>query len=730
VDLLWEQHTARRLDPAKYFPIEIVQRIFSHAVYYVEDLQSEGSWIGKYFVPSREITTGLLNGPLVLTSVSIKWGQIAATYPPLWTTILIDQSEEDCLEQVQLFLDCSGKELLDIVLLYHGTPNLPLTDFLIGHADRFKTFVSLLTRFTATFTSQMEIPKTPFMNWNIPTSRRHRVSTVPIPKCVNHLQLPWASFDSRSLIPFTYLHNLKYLSMGITHEPKGVQWEKKLQFKQLQYLRLDVTCRDENRPIQFTSRSLWIDWLECPALVDLSLSCSILEVTCDETYAHLEAWLLNLRSLQKLRVSISIWLSGGFDTARLENMERSTFNVNLELVELRLSGFGEAQLEMACTERFFSVFTPHTHLVWPYRQFPSPAIFTHLKTVHIIHVVEGDGSALAALSVTQVELPFLEELYLDGAMGGRVLWSTSQGPLPALLDLLRAPHLKSLCINGFIPLDLRHISNSNISSVSLRIMQWDEGPREVYLPCDHLHLQLPVCDLFQLKIHPSLNQRVRIKTTWGEASFPPIWTVDYVSEILGTVTDLTVNNGLTWFFSEAISSFLRPFVFLKSLELFCWKIGEATCIDHLAQRLPDPNFLPALEALSIIEYPSWPDFFQNIQQRQIGFLTGQFQSVLREVTIKAHVHGALLGHLRESLAGKYIGLSNKPPRRKGSKDWPVPPFSFGGVDTNGLLCCYMCQRAGLEIGCMVVHSDDAREMEKCARAQGKFGEELNRVFAP
>jgi hypothetical protein len=83
--------------------------------------------------------------------------------------------------------------------------------------------------------------------------------------------------------------------------------------------------------------------------------------------------------------------------------------------------------------------------------------------------------------------------------------------------------------------------------------------------------------------------------------------------------------------------------------------------------------------------------------------------------------------MRESLAGKYIGLSNMPPQCKGSKDWPVPPFSSGRVDTNRLLSCYICQRAGLEIGCTVVHSVDSRKMEKCTRAHGQ---ELNTVFAP
>jgi hypothetical protein len=47
VDMLWKRHTARRLDPAKYFPVGIVNLIFSLMAYHVEELDSEdplGKW--------------------------------------------------------------------------------------------------------------------------------------------------------------------------------------------------------------------------------------------------------------------------------------------------------------------------------------------------------------------------------------------------------------------------------------------------------------------------------------------------------------------------------------------------------------------------------------------------------------------------------------------------------------------------------------------------------------
>ena len=208
--------------------------------------------------------------------------------------------------------------------------------------------------------------------------------------------------------------------------------------------------------------------------------------------------------------------------------------------------------------------------------------------------------------------------------------------------------------------------------------------------------------------------------------------MDGISEVLGTVTDLNLKGFPALRgphdSSQTIHSFVKPFVYLKRLTLRQPTIGEATWIDQLAQHLVNPNFLPELEALSTSECPLWPVFFQNIQYRQYGFLTGQFQTALNEVTIMRHVHGVLLEHLRESLAGRCIGLTRMPPRRKGSKEWPALPFNCKELDTNGLLCCNYCYRAGLEIGCMVVPANNANTMLFCERAAGDL--ELNPVFAP
>jgi hypothetical protein len=92
---------------------------------------------------------------------------------------------------------------------------------------------------------------------------------------------------------------------------------------------------------------------------------------------------------------------------------------------------------MACSERFFSVFTPHTHLAWPYGQFPSPSIFTHLKTVRITDMVDGYGSSLVPLGMTQTAFSLLGELSLESRMVG------VPPPLSVLLDRLHAPHLKN-----------------------------------------------------------------------------------------------------------------------------------------------------------------------------------------------------------------------------------------------------------------------------------------------
>jgi len=149
-----EMQTAHhpRLDPARYFPIEIVNLIFSFVVYHVEDLELANPWQNPWqcpwermmtTIPSSEIIAGCRDAPIILASVSRVWYQIATSHPPLWSTILIDQSEGDCLEQVHLFHDHSGKELLDIVLLYHATPTLRLKELLMEHTGRFRVLVGL-----------------------------------------------------------------------------------------------------------------------------------------------------------------------------------------------------------------------------------------------------------------------------------------------------------------------------------------------------------------------------------------------------------------------------------------------------------------------------------------------------------------------------------------------------------------------------------------------------------
>ena len=202
----------------------------------------------------------------------------------------------------------------------------------------------------------------------------------------------------------------------------------------------------------------------------------------------------------------------------------------------------------------------------------------------------------------------------------------------------------------------------------------------------------------------------------------------------GIVTYLNIESQLKrqlWYLAQTIPSFLQPFVYLKHLKLFWEEISGSAGIDQLAQRLTVPDFLPELESLTISEYPSWPDFFRCIQQRQSGFLSGEFQTRLEEITFLGPVHGILLDYLRESLAGKYIGIFSMPPRRKGSKDWPALPSSREDTtDAKGLLCCYICHKAGLEIGCTIYPSENARAMLICSRHIDRINRwRRNTVFA-
>ena len=214
-----------------------------------------------------------------------------------------------------------------------------------------------------------------------------------------------------------------------------------------------------------------------------------------------------------------------------------------------------------------------------------------------------------APQTSQVEFSFSEELYL-------------QHKAPKLLDLLRAPHFKSLRIDGFTPSDLRHISNATLLSIHLNINDYrpDSQGAGVYLPwADKLRLDLEVLHLFHLNVHPSLIQSITIYTDWQETLFPPNWVENYISDMLGTVTDLKVTPRLQTGFgpqllrlSQTISSFLKPFVYLQRLTLNWEPIGQWTCINQLAQHLADPDFLPELETLLTSECSSWSKFFHSL----------------------------------------------------------------------------------------------------------------------
>ena len=737
MDILWKPHIAHHLDPAKYLPIEIVNLIFSFVVYHVVELEPKDpfrSWGGT--TPPDDLMAHFRDGPLILTSVSRDWYQIVVNYPPLWSTILIDQSEDDCLERIQLFLDRSGKELLDIVLLKGVELTIHLKSLLIESADRFKTLVGHSTEVVFPFipASRLTSFESPagFVNWIEYPSSRHRISPVSIPKCLHCVQLYRWGFNPESLIQLTSFHNLNSLVITIEPEPKDTHWNQKLRFGRLQHLQLRVSNVYWHGGPSLASP--WIEWIECPLLVDLQLSYSLNREPSEETYSQLEASLLGFRYLQKLQVHINIHYSNDreADASRFQTMKPSTltYNGNLEFVHVTFGSRYTATSAWAAafTERFFTTFVPRTNLGWQYAQFPSPAMTSNLKTIHIKSSIDGSQSALVAPEMAKLEFPLLEELYL-------------QEGEPKWMNLLHAPRLVYLSIEGFVLSDLRHISNSFVSRVHLKFQTGHPGSREIFLPpTGILEIGLQINDIFQLNVHPSQIQAVTINVHWNErVTCPPYWTISYISRMLGTVTNMNLmgfvleENSRFQDPSEIMPSFIRPFVHLSHLNLLSLSANQhqPPCIDQLARHLVDPSFLPNLQSLSISEYPCWSDFFQHIQQRQIGFLTGRVPTALKWVTIRGPVHGALLEHLRESLAGKYIGLINMPPRRQGSKEWPAPPFDDKKLDRDGLLCCYVCHKAGLEIGCMIplsTNSGDLMDMRVCERYRDAWP--LNTVFSP
>jgi hypothetical protein len=292
------------------------------------------------------------------------------------------------------------------------------------------------------------------MNWNVGARGGRWISSGPIPKCLRRVQLLELQFDSRSLIQFTHFHNLEYLSISTRPEMTETERDKKVRFELLQYLSLQIT---NSNPA--------IEWLECPALVGLDLAYSLVPSENTYVYERLEACLLRFKSVRSLWVNLVFGAdtSKSFDTSELQNMQPSMFDGSLELVQLTFSRETPPSRESAPAKAllkiFFSVFVQRTHLKWQYGQFPSPTIFANLKTVYISYEVEGNRSALVAQGM--VEFPFLEELYIEGKA-------------PKLLNLLHAPRLISLRLSGFMPLDLRHISNS-IILIHLKLQNDEPG---------------------------------------------------------------------------------------------------------------------------------------------------------------------------------------------------------------------------------------------------------------
>ena len=576
--MLWKQHIANPLDPAKYLPIEIVNLIFSFVVHHIVELGPEDTFgPPRTTFPSNELIEGFRDGPLILASVNRDWCQIAVSYPPLWSTIVIDQSEDDCLERIRLFLDRSGEGLLDVIVLIGVTPTIHLKDILMEHAHRFKTLVGFSTKFESP-RSRLELleDSNVFMNWSEYTSKGRRISSVPIPKCLHHLQLNQLYFDPEVLIQLTTFHNLESLFISIRSELEDTQWDKKLRFERLRHLHLEISDPDwDVGPILV---SPWIEWLECPALVALRLFYSLNGGLSEEMYLQLEARILRFRSLRKLQVNIigNKSIDRDPDASRFKNMRFSTFDGNLEFVHFTTAP--DSAWAAAFTERFFAVFVPQTNLGWEYAQFPSPAITPNLKILYINGSVEGVQSALVAPQMAKLEFPLLEELYL-------------QHREPKWMNILHAPRLIYLYINGFIPSDLRHITNSIVSTVHLKFEEKHPGPREIFLPpVIKLEVHLQINDLFRLNVHPSQIHAVTISVDWDKSvTCPSYWTMDYISRVLGTVTDIDLQgSGPESVFQdplETILPFIKPLVFLEHVKLCPSMPSEPKYIDQLAQHV-------------------------------------------------------------------------------------------------------------------------------------------------
>jgi hypothetical protein len=189
---------------------------------------------------------------------------------------------------------------------------------------------------------------------------------------------------------------------------------------------------------------------------------------------------------------------------------------------------------------------------------------------------------------------------------------------------------------------------------------------------------------------------------WASNKLSPVATL--VFETIGKPMRAFIGTG-KMLAETHISNYVRPFRGLSHLGLPRAPVEQRAYVDKFVEHLVEPDFLPVLTSLCITECPVWGPFFYFIRHRQVMFLTRRIRAGLKEITVWGRIHGLLLEGLREALTGKYCGSMALPLHRRESSEWPSQPFDPKHVGTQGLLSCYVCFKAGLDLGCTVECSE-------------------------
>jgi hypothetical protein len=695
---------------------------------------------------------GHADAALSLSAVSRPWSQVVTSIPRLWSTIVLGWGQDDHIARCKLFLSLSANEPVNVILLDYYVPTA-LSALLFQSLHRIGSIIYLPSE---------ETKDLEFLRLQYPTaspqcdllgvyeSGSRHVSAIPLPPRLRVAELSSLPLPVSYVSTFTQFQGLESLSLDGFLLPTGHSWAGDLLLPSLQNLFLR-----QGPPKSRSTSERWLtEFLSCPKLQTVHIR-AFLPRNAAVAYIRLEASLTRFPALRIISCHITL-PNRRFSSAEIDitttrqlpqfrgKLEKSAFTFWRPPHGIVVTEYDPSLSTL--TEQSCDIFAPCLELGWQYIQCPAPQVFTQLTRLDVYSYLSRDehGSDLPS----QVLFPLLQELYFEFPPYN-----------PRWLELIRAPRLVSLhvCESDRYPieyksipdlnptLDISHISQCNViqtMALHLRRDGYGARPNLLHLPqAEKICLRLQPHRLVGLYSHFTFVRPLAIAIVIDEGdtlNFREDWASNELSPVETLIFE-TIDRPLLHVFirtgkmlaEKHISNYVRPFRGLSHLGLPRAPAEQRAYIDGFVEHLVEPDFLPVLTSLCITECPVWGPFFYFIRHRQVMFLTRRIRAGLKEITVRGRIHGLLLEGLREALTGKYCGSMALPLHQRESSEWPSQPFDPKHVETQGLLSCYVCFKAGLELGCTVKCSEKGSEMLMCDRHPYYFKDwESNTVFSP